>query len=237
MSGGQSDRLAALGKRLREERKEKRFTQTAFSELAGVHKNSQIAYEAGRTPCTVEYLLRLAECGVDIGYVLTGRRADIKPTAWADPDAAADAAADAAYARAAFERQAAALREATREDRRIGELVVRRRAELLLELIDQRAQRVRIVDPPFGLRRLLHGIGYLKHLFRRALPDAFEQPQHGELELPDDGGVALQLALKIFDHGELERDVRVHGDFPAGGDSRRVTEAAGGSTPGRGGDA
>lgn len=66
--------LAALGSRLRTERLRLGLTQEAFSALAGLKKNSQINYEKGSTAPTVEYLLRWAEHGVDIAYVLTGQR-------------------------------------------------------------------------------------------------------------------------------------------------------------------
>lgn len=52
------------------------LTQEAFSALAGLKKNSQIKYEKGTTAPTVEYLLRWADHGVDIGYVMTGLRVE-----------------------------------------------------------------------------------------------------------------------------------------------------------------
>ena len=68
--------LETFARRLKEARVALRLDQVGFGELGGVAKNSQVNYEAGRTPPTVEYLLRLEEHGVDIGYVLTGRRSD-----------------------------------------------------------------------------------------------------------------------------------------------------------------
>ena len=68
--------LEAFARRLREARAELRYDQIRFAQLGGVKKNSQINYEAGRTAPPVDYLLRLAEHGVDIGYVLTGQRSD-----------------------------------------------------------------------------------------------------------------------------------------------------------------
>lgn len=49
-------------------------TAAVFGELAGVSDKSQAAYESGKTPPTVDYLYRLADHGVDIGYILTGQR-------------------------------------------------------------------------------------------------------------------------------------------------------------------
>lgn len=68
--------LEGFSQRLREARLDMRLDQLAFADLGGVKKNSQVNYEAGRTPPTVEYLYRLADHGVDIGYILTGRRSD-----------------------------------------------------------------------------------------------------------------------------------------------------------------
>lgn len=68
--------LAAFGNRLRDERIRTRKNQVDFAELGGARKSSQINYEAGKTAPSVEYLLRLEQHGVDIGYVLTGRRSD-----------------------------------------------------------------------------------------------------------------------------------------------------------------
>ncbi|WP_232479583.1 S24 family peptidase [Sphingomonas sp. TX0522] len=53
-----------------------KLDQTAFAEAGGVKKGSQIAYEKDDTPPTTEYLRKLEPHGVDIGYVLTGRRTD-----------------------------------------------------------------------------------------------------------------------------------------------------------------
>lgn len=68
--------LRVVGARLRDERLDKRLNQIDFGKLGGVSENSQTAYEKGRTPPPVTYLLRLEQHGVDIGYVLTGRRSD-----------------------------------------------------------------------------------------------------------------------------------------------------------------
>lgn len=66
--------LPALAHRLREERQRIRKDQAGFAALGGVGKTTQIAYEQGRTAPNTEYLLRLAEHDVDVGYVLTGTR-------------------------------------------------------------------------------------------------------------------------------------------------------------------
>lgn len=66
--------LLAVGRRLREERLSKSLSLPAFGAIGGASDQSQGAYEAGKTPPNVEFLLRLADHGVDIGYVLTGNR-------------------------------------------------------------------------------------------------------------------------------------------------------------------
>ena len=63
-----------FSQRLVEERKRLKLLQKNFSELAGVHKKSQVDYEKDRFPAFVAYLERIAEMGVDVQYVLTGRR-------------------------------------------------------------------------------------------------------------------------------------------------------------------
>jgi transcriptional regulator with XRE-family HTH domain len=70
------EQLRRFGGRLREMRILVGATQQEFAGLGGVKKNSQVAYETGRTAPTVEYLYQLADHGVDIGYILTGRRED-----------------------------------------------------------------------------------------------------------------------------------------------------------------
>lgn len=65
----------AIGQRLREERKRIGLTLPSFSAIGGAQKNSQLAYEKGvRTPPLL-YLARLeADAGIDVLYVITGRR-------------------------------------------------------------------------------------------------------------------------------------------------------------------
>ena len=60
--------------RIREERARLKLGQQAFADLGGVSKASQVGYEAGARAPDLKYLQRLAEGGVDIMYVITGRR-------------------------------------------------------------------------------------------------------------------------------------------------------------------
>ncbi len=60
--------------RLRELREAKRLNQEGFGALAGVSKNTQNNYETGKRKPTFDYLEALAAAGVDVVYLLTGRR-------------------------------------------------------------------------------------------------------------------------------------------------------------------
>lgn len=60
-------------RRLVAERKRLGLSQTALAEAGGVSKGSQILYEKGRSP-TADYLAGIDGVGVDLMYILTGRR-------------------------------------------------------------------------------------------------------------------------------------------------------------------
>ena len=64
----------SFSKRLVEERKRLKIKQKDMAERLGIHINSQLDYEKGRLPAFVGYLERIADLGVDVQYVLTGRR-------------------------------------------------------------------------------------------------------------------------------------------------------------------
>lgn len=68
--------LIAVGARLRSERVALGLNQDAFGEIGNVTRNSQSQYEKGDSPFNVEYLMRLASAGVDVGYIITGVRHD-----------------------------------------------------------------------------------------------------------------------------------------------------------------
>jgi transcriptional regulator with XRE-family HTH domain len=63
-----------LPERLKEVREEKRLNQEAFGALGGVSLKTQNRYESGGRKPTFEYLESLAAAGVDVIYLLTGRR-------------------------------------------------------------------------------------------------------------------------------------------------------------------
>jgi transcriptional regulator with XRE-family HTH domain len=64
----------SVGSRLREERERCGLTQERMAQAGGVSKRSQIDYEQEKIEMKSAYLAGLAEAGIDIGYVLTGRR-------------------------------------------------------------------------------------------------------------------------------------------------------------------
>lgn len=63
-----------ISKRLLEERKRLKMSQTEFAQCAGTTKKSQIEYEKERLPAFAAYLAAIAAAGVDVQYVLTGQR-------------------------------------------------------------------------------------------------------------------------------------------------------------------
>lgn len=63
-----------LGDRLREERDRLGLNQTDFGLQVGVSRGTQKAYELGTGAPDVRYLVALEGMGVDVQYVLMGRR-------------------------------------------------------------------------------------------------------------------------------------------------------------------
>lgn len=68
------DATSTMGGRLREERKRLGLLQPAFAELGGVKRVSQHLYEQNERVPDANYLLRMHTHGVDVVYVLLGRR-------------------------------------------------------------------------------------------------------------------------------------------------------------------
>lgn len=71
----------ALGDRLREERDRLSLTQDELGQIGGVNRNSQGKYEKGERNPDSAYLEAVAAAGVDVLYVLTGKRQPIEATA------------------------------------------------------------------------------------------------------------------------------------------------------------
>lgn len=66
--------VSPLGERLKEERKRLDLSQTRFAELCGVKRTAQTTYESGERTPDADYLEGAGRIGVDVEYVLTGRR-------------------------------------------------------------------------------------------------------------------------------------------------------------------
>jgi transcriptional regulator with XRE-family HTH domain len=64
-----------FGERLKAERDRLAMTQQGMAEACGVSRRQQIYYEAGSQWPGGAYLAAAANLGVDVGYVLTGKRA------------------------------------------------------------------------------------------------------------------------------------------------------------------
>lgn len=67
--------MSDIGSRLRQERKRMGLSQREIGQLGGVAANAQGKYESGERVPKADYLAALANSGVDVLFVLTGRRA------------------------------------------------------------------------------------------------------------------------------------------------------------------
>lgn len=76
-----SENRSLIGARLREERERLGFSQPAFAAIGGASKGSQLSWEKGTATPNAEFLHEVARVGVDVLYVVTGRRntADMVP--------------------------------------------------------------------------------------------------------------------------------------------------------------
>lgn len=70
---GSRIQLSGIGSRLRQERERLGLSQKVFGEVGGVEANAQGKYENGERAPKADYLSRVAERGVDVLYVLTGK--------------------------------------------------------------------------------------------------------------------------------------------------------------------
>lgn len=66
--------MKGFGQRLRQERNRLKLSQSALGAVGGVETNAQGNYENGTRSPKAYYLLRIAEAGVDLNYVLSGNR-------------------------------------------------------------------------------------------------------------------------------------------------------------------
>ncbi|VVE41687.1 transcriptional regulator [Pandoraea communis] len=63
-----------FGERLKEERSRLGYTQSAFGNLVGVSKQTQSNYESGYSEPKLDFWPAAAQVGVDVLYVLLGKR-------------------------------------------------------------------------------------------------------------------------------------------------------------------
>ncbi|WP_315807509.1 helix-turn-helix domain-containing protein [Pseudomonas sp. C9-3] len=66
--------MSGIGERLREERERLGLSQGSFGEIGGVKANAQGNYEKGERSPDAAYLSAVEAAGVDVLYVVTGRR-------------------------------------------------------------------------------------------------------------------------------------------------------------------
>ncbi|WP_254601912.1 helix-turn-helix domain-containing protein [Cupriavidus taiwanensis] len=74
VNGDGTEIRAGIGARLKEERERLGYSQPAFAALGGASKGSQLAWEKGSAMPNAEFLHIAASVGVDVLYVVTGRR-------------------------------------------------------------------------------------------------------------------------------------------------------------------
>ncbi len=66
--------LVEVGARLREQRELLGMSQADFGAMADVTRGSQAEYELGKRPFSASYIIAVQARGVDMNYVLTGKR-------------------------------------------------------------------------------------------------------------------------------------------------------------------
>ncbi|UZJ58795.1 XRE family transcriptional regulator [Pseudomonas sp. KU26590] len=71
--------MTGIGLRLRQERNRLKLSQSAMGAIGGVETNAQGNYENGTRSPKADYLLRIAQAGVDLNYVMSGNRSAADP--------------------------------------------------------------------------------------------------------------------------------------------------------------
>lgn len=67
-------RMTGIGPRLKRERVRLKLSQSALGAIGGVEANAQGNYENGLRSPRADYLSKLSEVGIDVNYVITGRK-------------------------------------------------------------------------------------------------------------------------------------------------------------------
>lgn len=76
----------SLGERLKAERERLGYTQPEFAELVGASKRTQIGWEQGRSVPDANALAVWFAEGLDVGFVLSGKRSDVATSRHLPPD-------------------------------------------------------------------------------------------------------------------------------------------------------
>lgn len=66
--------MESIGSRLKDERQRLELSQVELASVGGVGKQAQLRYEKGERMPDADYLTLVAGAGIDVLYVLTGRR-------------------------------------------------------------------------------------------------------------------------------------------------------------------
>lgn len=69
--------MTTFGTRLKTERKRLQLTQVELAALGGLQKNAQIDYEKGESSPNADYLMKVAQAGVDIGFLFYNTRSGL----------------------------------------------------------------------------------------------------------------------------------------------------------------
>jgi transcriptional regulator with XRE-family HTH domain len=101
----------SFGKRLAEERRRLGLKQAEFAKLVGTDVPKQSLYENDRRELRADYLARLAGAGIDVIYILTGRRGEAGRLGQGSTDLLSAHVALPADMQRALEELARALRE------------------------------------------------------------------------------------------------------------------------------
>ena len=80
--------MNSLGSRLKEERKALGLSQQDFAAIGGVEANAQGKYENGQRMPRSNYLSALGHNGVDVLYLLSGRRTPLESTSLSEAERA-----------------------------------------------------------------------------------------------------------------------------------------------------
>lgn len=109
---------------------------------------------------------------------------------------------EAAHRSAYFARLRKEVSSVAEEGRALRASIVRRQAEILIELVDQRIRSQRIVHQALGARLGRNLLGFINHCLGKVGKAPIHGPHEGELEGVRHLEVAMELAQAVFEHPE-----------------------------------